>query len=179
VFAHYLFMPDEFEEFAQSVVASTLYVSNIFFWLKSDYFAGPSELKPLAGVLTLNVDSSAAFFLLPTRIWELLLGSLLAYWHFSGRVTYGKYSSYIGAIGLLMILISVLYYDKSTAFPGINALFPVVGTAMVLADQSGKGWLVRLLCSAPLVFVGKISYSLYLWHWPVLVFYGYWLKLNH
>lgn len=219
VFAHYLFMPDEFEEFAQSVVASTLYVSNIFFWLKSDYFAGPSELKPLlhtwslaveeqfylifplvlmlsvkylraytfyilsallllsfiAGVLTLNVDSSAAFFLLPTRIWELLLGSLLAYWHFSGRVTHGKYSSYIGAIGLLMILVSVLYYDKSTAFPGINALLPVVGTAMVLADQSGKGWLVRLLCSAPLVFVGKISYSLYLWHWPVLVFYGYWL----
>jgi peptidoglycan/LPS O-acetylase OafA/YrhL len=113
---------------------------------------------------------SAAFYLLPTRWWELALGSLLA----AGCVPILRnrmYREAIAAGGLIAILAAILLYTSQTTFPGAAALLPCLGAAAVIhAGNSGGSLVGRLLSIRPLVFVGLISYSLYLWHWPVIVF---------
>lgn len=114
--------------------------------------------------------STAAFYLLPTRAWELLLGSMLAVNLIP--VPQGRLArEFFGLLGLSMIFASLFVFDATTAFPGVAALVPTVGTAFVIWSttygQSTAKWLLRL---RPMVWVGLISYSLYLWHWPVIVF---------
>lgn len=122
----------------------------------------------VASIWLARTDSSAAFFLLPARAWELLTGSLLsvlmaerAVPHRSGRM--------VAMMGLAAILCGAWGYDVGTAFPGENALLPCLGAAAVIYG-SADGAVGKLLSVRPLVFVGRISYSLYLWHWPILVF---------
>jgi peptidoglycan/LPS O-acetylase OafA/YrhL len=117
---------------------------------------------------------SATFYLLPTRAWELLLGAWLA--------SISRQPSQAGALreflswgGLLAILASMFLYDHHTLFPGLAAALPCVGTALVIwANSGGLTSVGRLLSLRPLVFTGLISYSLYLWHWPLLAFWKYW-----
>jgi peptidoglycan/LPS O-acetylase OafA/YrhL len=115
----------------------------------------------------------ASFYLLPTRAWELLLGAFLglkALPTLSSRLA----REFAGAAGLGMIAYSVETLSVNSAFPGINALLPCVGAGLVLyAGESGEsltGWGLSL---RPVVFIGLVSYSLYLWHWPVLIFARY------
>jgi peptidoglycan/LPS O-acetylase OafA/YrhL len=119
-------------------------------------------------VVLVRSEPSAAFFLIPARAWELLLGSLLSVQMASDRsIPQGGHT--VGLLGLLVILACGWSYTIGTAFPGENALLPCLGAAAVI--YGGRGGIVcRLLSVNPLVFVGKISYSLYLWHWPILVF---------
>lgn len=118
--------------------------------------------------------ASATFYLLPARAWELLLGSLLATLPF--RVACPPWlKEALSWSGLLAILCAVFCYDSKTPFPGYAALLPCVGTALVIWSNTSRLTSAgRLLATRPFVFVGLISYSLYLWHWPVLVFSKYW-----
>ncbi|UZW57780.1 acyltransferase [Sphingobium sp. JS3065] len=116
-------------------------------------------------------NASAAFYLIPFRTWELSLGSLLA----MGAIPAPRrqWQAEIGvAAGLALIAWSVFFYNKATTFPGASALVPCLGAGLVLlCGQRGTTWGGRLLSLPPMRFIGLISYSLYLWHWPIIVFY--------
>ena len=112
----------------------------------------------------------ASFFLLPTRAWELLAGSLLAFIPNTLQLPKSVYES-IASLGVIAILFAAFQFDDHTPFPGLAALLPVGGAAAFIFANSCRISVVgRLLSVTPLVFVGQISYSLYLWHWPILVF---------
>jgi hypothetical protein len=135
----------------------------------------------LAASLGLSVHGvarfpSPTFYLLPTRAWEMLLGSLVALapapaWLYRSRAL----REGLAAAGLLLVLVPVLAYVETTPFPGLAALPPCLGTALIIrANERDPGTAVaRLLSIGPLVFVGTISYSLYLLHWPLLAFARY------
>jgi peptidoglycan/LPS O-acetylase OafA/YrhL len=139
--------------------------------------SGTSRLRALYVVVTISslaysawlVDRSRAqcFYLLPARAWELALGGLLALWPV--RVQSALLRQGLGSAGLLMILAAVVFYSDTTSFPGPGALLPCVGAALVIA-AGGAGVTGRLLSTRLLVGVGLISYSVYLWHWPLFTF---------
>jgi peptidoglycan/LPS O-acetylase OafA/YrhL len=124
-------------------------------------------------LLLLPVAPSATFFLLPTRLWELLAGALLAL--YPVRAGPGWWRHTAAAAGIALIALPVLTYDELTPFPGIAASPPVLGAAaLILAGfPQGDGHpatlISRLLSAPPLVFVGRLSYPLYLVHWPIIV----------
>lgn len=116
----------------------------------------------------------AGYYLLPTRVFELTTGSLVALtWNGLPRIR-PLANSLLSMGGLLSILWSAIGLSEGDRFPGINALYPTVGTAMlIVSGRDTATLLTRVLSLRPLVFVGLISYSLYLWHWPVVVFVRY------
>lgn len=135
----------------------------------------------LAGVsLALSVYCSyhypsANFYFLPTRAWELLIGSFLAAIPAQQRISARWLTESLSWGGLLAIMCAVFFYDRETRFPGITAILPCVGAALVIWTNGHTLTSVgKLLALRPVVFIGLISYSLYLWHWPVLVFAKYW-----
>jgi len=112
-----------------------------------------------------------AFFFSPTRAWEFALGAVVQLLPF-GKNEKERYHSVFGWGGLLLVLGSSYIYTSRTVFPGVAALVPCIGTAAVLRAGS-HGILslpMRMLGAKPMQWVGKLSYSWYLWHWPVLVF---------
>lgn len=114
-----------------------------------------------------------AFYLLPSRAWELLAGSILAVSQFELR-RWCSFRVDCTLIGLGIILLSFCLITESTEFPGLVALWPVFGTLLLLvnsAEERGLG--NRILSSRLLVLIGKISYSLYLCHWPIYCFVDY------
>ncbi|WP_164888314.1 MULTISPECIES: acyltransferase family protein [unclassified Mesorhizobium] len=112
------------------------------------------------------VDPKQAFYLPFSRAWELAVGGLLV---FLPPLRQGT-SEVFGVIGLGLIAASIAWLSPNLPFPGLNAVVPVTGAAVLVWPHSE--WFVsRLLSTAPLRFAGKISYSLYLWHWPILVFF--------
>ena len=112
-----------------------------------------------------------AFYSLPARAWELALGGLLAIAAFRSLVMPARLASAGAAAGLAMIVLAGVAFDTTTAFPGTAALLPTAGAALVIAGGLGPagGVVARLLSTRPLRWLGRISYSLYLWHWPILV----------
>lgn len=120
-----------------------------------------------------------AFYLLPTRAWELLAGALLANASARGLGHSFRASAVIhqglAGLGLVLIVASFFVANEAAGFPGYQALFPVLGTVLVLSPVGDRGahFVERLLSSRPLVFIGKRSYSLYLWHWPVFSLVDY------
>ncbi len=116
---------------------------------------------------------SATFYFLPTRAWELLLGAILA--ALPARRAPARWSMEILSWGgFFCIFYAVLFYKSDTRFPGMAALPPCLGAALIIWANNGVlTSFGQLLATRPVVFVGLISYSLYLWHWPLLVFYKY------
>lgn len=109
------------------------------------------------------------FFLLPPRGWELLAGAILAGLPEIGMRRWGR--EFLAVSGLLLIGVPMMEYDKETVFPGVAAIPPVLGAVFfIFANESGRTVPGRLLSLRPMVWVGLISYSLYLWHWPLFVF---------
>ena len=207
-------LPSELEDFAKSLLAASLSVSNFFFWLHSGYFDAPAADQPLLHTWSLAVEeqfyiffplflvfirrffpgkfkiaivflacasfalsvvgaykfADATFYLPMTRAWELLLGTILSLQLFPS-ITSKHWRNVASAVGLLMILAAAFSYDVSTPFPGAAALVPCVGAALIIsAGQYGSSFVGRILSSKPLVFIGLISYSFYIWHWPIIVF---------
>jgi peptidoglycan/LPS O-acetylase OafA/YrhL len=125
----------------------------------------------LVSLVLTSVAQPWAFFSLPARAWELGLGALLAL----GAARLAELPRLAGgalvAIGLVLVTLSGFVLTQSTPFPGTAALLPTVGAALVIGGgAAGAGTIpVRLLTLAPMRFLGRISYSLYLWHWPILV----------
>ena len=209
-------LPREMVDLGQSLVASSVFSTNVLFWRESGYFAGASEIKPLLHTWSLSVEEqfyvvfpvlmlavarfarayrahvvwacllvslaaaqyflashpSLSFYLLPFRAWELLLGTVLAL-HLPGWRMPSRMSAALGLAGLAAILGSVALMTPASAFPGFGALLPCLGAAAVIAAGEQGGLATRLLSTAPMVFFGKISYSLYLWHWPILAYLVY------
>lgn len=115
-----------------------------------------------------------AFFLLHLRAWELLAGAMLAVlpkreWRASPALAQG-----VSLASMALLLLAVFGFDPHTPFPGAAALLPVLGTVgMIWAHGQQKTWVSHLLGTRVMVGVGLISYSWYLWHWPVFVFGSY------
>lgn len=127
--------------------------------------------------LALWLDPVAAFYLLPARGWELLTGALLAVGTFPALR--GRVQREIAAlIGIAAIAGAVMLFDKKTGYSFPYALAPCLGTALIIhASEAGPSSVKRALSIRPLIFIGAISYSLYLWHWPVFFFASYyWMQ---
>lgn len=117
----------------------------------------------------LERNAAAAFFLTPFRGYELLLGAVLAGVPFPARAPQ-LLRDLISSAGLVLIGASLVLIDETMPFPGVTALAPCIGAAMVLfAGANGASFGGRLISGPFFSFFGALSYSLYLWHWPVLV----------
>ena len=109
----------------------------------------------------------ASFYLLPTRAWELLAGSLCA------MLTFNKQpfrSDFFAVAGLSLIFFAVLAFDERTPFPSVYTLVPVAGTCLVVLFATSGSLVARLLSIRLIVGIGLISYSAYLWHQPLFAF---------
>jgi peptidoglycan/LPS O-acetylase OafA/YrhL len=201
--------------FAESAMASVLFVANAYFELHTGgYFDAGTDRQPLLhlwslaveeqfylvyplllvamlryahgwgvwvlGLLSLGslwlaeywlgVSPGTAFYQMPSRFWELAIGGMIAFGK-DKQLAAARASAQVG-LGLLLIGTSTLLLRDDGSFPGLGALAPVVGTALVLHAVHGTNRLEgigRLLSLKPMVWLGLISYPLYLWHWPLLV----------
>jgi len=211
VLAWFWMLPPRFKDFGQALFAVSFFVSNILFWLKTDYFAASAEESPLLHtwslaveeqfyiffpillfllwrfgrnrlfvvVLVLSVASliwsewawrhvpAANFYLIPSRIWELGAGSLCAF-TLHNRIRFQN--GWLAALGLTMILVAVFVYDETTPFPSLYAVLPVAGAVLIVLYAGPETAAGRLLSLRPVVGVGLISYSSYLWHQPLFAF---------
>lgn len=229
-FAWWLLLPHELKDFGESLLAVSVFASNILFWQQSGYFAADAELIPLLHTWSLAVEEQfyvlfpllimlfwkagrmvlisiisviallslgisewawreypdANFYLIPSRAWELMLGSLTAFYlyqyphriiqphnretlhtySFSQRVLYQCAS----LLGFSFIIYALFTFDKNIPFPSIYALLPTLGTALIILFSIEGTWVYRLLSLKFMVAIGLISYSAYLWHFPLFVF---------
>jgi peptidoglycan/LPS O-acetylase OafA/YrhL len=132
-----------------------------------------STLDLVYSAWTVRIDPVGAFYLLSSRAWELLIGSLLAAGALPA-ITPGWPAESAGALGLALVVVSAAMISASTPFPGLAALAPCLGAAAVIHSGVATTTLTgRLLAAFPLRFIGLISYSLYLWHWPTFVFFRF------
>ncbi len=126
-------------------------------------------LPDLAGSAT---NASAGFYFIAARFWELLVGGLIA--AYALRIPNRWLAELVSLSGLVAIGVGVIFLNDGTPFPGMAALLPVLGTAAIIAANTGHRTLAHTILSFPaLVYIGLISYSLYLWHWPLLVLARY------
>ncbi|MGJ0557894.1 acyltransferase family protein [Methylocystis sp.] len=119
---------------------------------------------------TVRVDSAAAYYLPFGRFWELMIGSILAYFFvYLAHLIELKYKQICSFIGLSLIAVGLILIDRQKSFPGYWALLPSMGAFFIIL--SGPESLIsKLLSNRALVGIGLISYPLYLWHWPVFAF---------
>ncbi|MFZ0303706.1 MAG: acyltransferase family protein [Terracidiphilus sp.] len=128
-------------------------------------------LSLLSSAIVVVISQDTAFYMPYTRAWELLLGTLLSLGFFP-KLSRALSRNLVAITGLGMILFSDLFYKPTTLFPGLSALVPCVASALIIgAGESGTSVVYSVLSWRPAVFIGLISYSLYLWHWPVLLVY--------
>jgi peptidoglycan/LPS O-acetylase OafA/YrhL len=212
--AAWVFMdPHNYALLSRSMVATSTFSSNVYFYLVSGYFDIASDEKPLLHTWSLAVEEqfyiivpfclgyfwyqknrnlvlvlalaciasfmtsvvlsyypgNANFYLLFSRAWELLVGVLLAYLPTNTNSGH-KVAFSACALGLGMIVYSVLFYNQQTPYPGFYTLFPVAGAALIIRYGAIVNPVSSMLKFKPIVFIGLISYSLYLWHFPILAF---------
>ncbi|MBV9995263.1 MAG: acyltransferase [Caulobacteraceae bacterium] len=212
-----LLLPTYLLDYCKSLIATAAFVSNLYFWKNSGYFANGADLRPLLHTWSLSVEEqfyifapltlfvvfrffrkrwalaltplalaslglsvfaskvgpTANFFLLPTRAWELLLGALVALTALpSVRARWLR--ELLAALGASGVAFAVFAYTPATPFPGIAALPPCLGAALLIhVGSCGGSWPTRLLALPPMVAIGLVSYSLYLVHWPIISFLTY------
>ena len=213
--ASWLYLPGDFESVPRSALMALGFLSNVWFFANTGYFAGGAETMPLLHCWSLGVEEQFyigfplllwliakyvprgraraiagaalvsfawawwkqtdgdgfAFYLLPPRAWELFAGALLAV----GAVPEVRRQALreaLALIGLGLIAFAVFSYDRQTPFPGTAAIPPVLGSVLLI--HCAPGTLAgRMLAMRLPVAIGLISYSLYLWHWPLIVFTEY------
>jgi peptidoglycan/LPS O-acetylase OafA/YrhL len=126
-----------------------------------------TALLAILCIVWTTYDAKSAFYLPFTRLWQFTLGALLLA---LPRIRHSWLADGVGLLGILAMGYAVLTFDTDLSYPGYYATIPSVGAAAVIAagEQSLVG---RILSIGPSVLLGKISYSLYLWHWPIFVFY--------
>jgi peptidoglycan/LPS O-acetylase OafA/YrhL len=208
--------PRDFKNLGESLVATSVFLSNVLFWWQVGYFDPSSLEKPLLHTWSLAVEEqfyitypvyllfafrfsrvirigttaalalasmclsvwatdhhpNAAFFLSPFRAWELLLGALLTTTIVPVNRQLFKNAVAFGGLGL--VLFAIFNFSRETKFPGIAALVPTLGTCLILwSGSAGDTFVGKLLGSPLLTFVGRISYSWYLWHFCIIAFASY------
>ena len=144
-------------------------------WRPERVFAALAALAALslaASVVAVAYDPQLAFFHTPFRLWQLGAGGLLALAPpvFAGGRGQRARRDGAAALGLALMVGSIAFYSDQTPFPGLAAIPPTLGAALVIAAGAGgeAGRVGALLSARPAVFVGLCSYSFYLWHWPAL-----------
>ncbi len=145
-------------------------ISNLKF--KKIYLGILMLISILLSLYFLNVDPKANFYLLPSRYWELLAGGIIAYYNIDHIKSY--FSKFINDtfvfIGLALILYSIVIFNSFTPHPSLLTIIPVLGTVLIIIFANSSSFSGLILSNRPMVFVGLISYSLYLWHYPIFVF---------
>ena len=122
---------------------------------------------------------SFIYYMLPSRAGELLVGAFVAYLHRNNSknffITFKLFqANFLSILGLLLIVISLFLIDEQSVFPGFNALIPTIGTGLLLFSGAiSNVYISSLLSTRLLTYIGNVSYSAYLWHWPLLAFYRY------
>lgn len=114
--------------------------------------------------------STQMYFSLLSRMPEFLLGVTAAVLNLADKKFFKDNSNLLGIIGIISLIICSFMFNEGTKFPGIIAFIPCIGTLLILLSF---GKINELLSSRPLVFIGEISYSIYLWHWPIMAFFRY------
>jgi peptidoglycan/LPS O-acetylase OafA/YrhL len=121
----------------------------------------------------ISVSPERSFYLLHTRAWELMAGAVLML-HLQKIPLTRPLREALGLFGLAALAACLFLYDRNTVFPGFNAVPPVLAAmALIWSGLGAPTWTSRLLAAKPLAAVGLVSYGLYLYHWPVLVFARY------
>lgn len=140
----------------KKIIVSVLIIISIFSLLIAEWGAVNSPI--------------GNFYLLPSRAWELMAGALAAVFYLNGYLVKirTKFSTYLSSIGLIFILISYLLFTPSTLHPTSLTILPVLGAVLVLLFSEQGNSVGKVLSIKPLSMIGIISYSLYLWHQPVL-----------
>jgi peptidoglycan/LPS O-acetylase OafA/YrhL len=135
------------------------------FWV----FAGLTGLGLLIAAAEVVASPTAAFYLVQYRAWELLLGAMFAVWPFS-YLSKGILSETFGLCGVALIAGSVRFLNSTSLFPGLTAVPACLGAALIIFSGSDTNTITsRALSLPPIRSVGIVSYSLYLWHWPIFV----------
>ncbi len=219
-FAWLVMMPHQFKDYAQSLVATSLFSANVLFWLESGYFELASELKPLLHTWSLAVEEqfyfiyplvvllvvkywrsalpavlcivlvlsfaaahhlvsaspNANFYLPFSRAWELALGAMAAYFVLRRGLPNYRCNSLLAIGGVLMIVASISFLDADTPFPGAYAIPAVLGSGLIILFAQPSNFVGRTLSFGPIVAIGLVSYSFYLWHFPVFAITRLWLN---
>lgn len=217
--ALFLMLPGTLMEFSRSVMATLLFVSNLWFWWRgADYFSPSAERDPMLHTWSLGVEEQyylifpllmlllwrlgrsrlalvigvitalslllaeigwrlapeANFYLLPSRAWQLGLGSLGAFFWLRAEGQGPRVDPRLGEaaalLGLALVLGSVFAMDASVPFPSLSAALPTGGALLLLVFATRETRVGRLLAWGPLVTIGLMSYGAYLWHQPLLAF---------
>ena len=121
----------------------------------------------LSMIYIFQKNESLAFFSFFTRFWELLLGSITAILYTQKKKITNFHHNIYSILGLIMIIFSIFFYNDSTKSPYIPTLLPVLGTSLIIYFNNENGFVYKILSLKYLVFLGLLSYSLYLWHYPV------------
>ncbi len=162
------------EQFYIFFPISMIIVSRYF---KAKYFPlllTTAVISLIASIYGLSHHPGATFYLVPTRAWELLAGSILALGVLPAPSSF-LFKNILSLSGLGLLFYSITFYTHNTPFPGQNAIAPVLGASLIIwCDSKERKTIVSTLLSLqPIVFIGLISYSLYLWHWPIVAFTKY------
>ena len=133
-----------------------------------------SLLSFLSAIFIQEANPKLNFYFSLSRFWELFLGSLIAYIELNFKIPSNKIIRYFfPLVGLLLILYSIFFFNKQTPHPSFNTLIPVLGTTLIIifcSKENDGGIVNKILISKPFVSMGLISYSAYLWHFPLLAF---------
>ncbi|EPC6194293.1 acyltransferase family protein [Vibrio cholerae] len=116
---------------------------------------------------------SLSYYILPTRFGEMMIGSIASYITIKNEILERKISKYINFLGFVMVIMPAFLVSKDMVFPGYLALSSCLGTALIIIYNTQDTFLNKILSRDICVFLGKISFSLYLFHWPILAFLRY------
>ena len=130
-------------------------------------FIVTTVLLCLFGFYIERQNPSVAFYYLPTRSWEMLVGGIA---FLSEDKINTKYKKYLSILGYVVLLLCFAFLREDMSWPGLYTLVPVIGTFLIIVSNYND---FSILKSRIIGYVGKISYSLYLWHWPIIVFCNY------
>ncbi len=123
----------------------------------------------MVSILTISNDGGANYYSPASRFWELMAGAIISTLKFMGINT--SRSRFMSSVGILTIFMSIAFINEKMAFPGYIAIFPIIGASLIIASDGNDRMASKLLSLKPFIFIGLISYPLYLWHWPVYSFY--------
>lgn len=213
-----LLSPADLKDYSKSLIATIIFVPNIYFWQSISYFDNETSLKPLLHMWSLGVEEqfyvifpillligwkyvkpklifliislfllslitaqlyslkapSMSFYWLPTRAWELLAGALCAFHLHHKKPSVSKIQkNLLSVFGLVAIVSCFFLFNNQIQHPSLWTLIPVLGTALIIIYAHPNTYVARLLSLRPLVFIGLLSYSAYLWHQPLFAFSRY------